>query len=306
MEYLHFISQNTRDFLSQQYPDKTPEWLLSFGGELERLVDKWELTLNGHEMNSRFGAILYGTSRIYGEVAVKIIPRFCSRLETEVYCYRHLPYREMCTLYDVDMQMGALLLKFVPPSADAARGARERLFISLYEQRMRFDGGSCVLPRYENVLSQVLSTAKNAVKRARDEKLNPFLSSIQRAEETAQNFINAERYVIHGDAHEYNMLVGECGCVLIDPLGYIAPFDFEYARYFGTAMKEHNLSNDEMLALVNRVLPRGASVKNALDAFAVDVTLRACNTFIEGNTRDEICFGGDWARRAWQYRDALI
>lgn len=305
MAYLHYISRNTRDFLSQQYPDRTPEWINAFSGEVDRLSEKWGLSLSCHEKNSRFGAILYGESKAYGDVAVKIVPWFCSRLETEVYCYRRLPYREMCPLYDVDMKMGALLLKFVPPSQDAGCASREAVFLSLYEQRLPYDGEKSALPRYENVLSQVLSTAENAVKSENDPRLRPFLPSIRRAAETMQNFADAERYVIHGDAHEYNMLTDQCGCVLIDPLGYIAPFDFEYARYFGTAMKEACLSNDEMASLIRRVLPRNANTKSALDAFAVDVTLRACNTFIEGNTYEEICFGGDWARRAWEYRDAL-
>ena len=306
MEYLHYISQNTRDFLTQQYPDRTPEWTSAFSGEVERLIEKWKLSLSCHELNSRFGAILYGTSEIYGDVAVKVVPWFCSRLETEVYCYRHLPYREMCALYDVDMKMGALLLKYVPPRADADRAAMESVFSSLYAQRMRFDGESCALPRYEDVLSNVLSTAESAVKRLGDARLDAFLPSIARAAETMRSFDGFGRYVIHGDAHEYNILSGGDACVLIDPLGYVAPFCFEYARYLGTAMKETALSNGELASLVNRVLPRGESANRALDAFAVDVTLRACNTFIEGNTREEIRAGGDWARRAWRYRDALI
>ena len=306
MEYLHYISQNTRDFLTQQYPDRTPEWTSAFSGEVERLIEKWKLSLNCHELNSRFGAILYGTSDIYGEVAIKIVPWFCSRLETEVYCYRHLPYREMCTLYDVDMSMGALLLKYVPPRADADRAAMEGVFSSLYAQRLRFDGSACALPRYEDVLSQVLATAESAVKRSDDARLRPFLPCVARAAETMRAFDGEDRYVIHGDAHEYNLLSSGDTCVLIDPLGYVAPFCFEYARYLGTAMKETALSDGDLASLLGRVLPRGESAQRALDAFAVDVTLRACNTFIEGNTYEEICAGGDWARRAWAYRDTLI
>ena len=70
-------------------------------------------------------------------------------------------------------------------------------------------------------------------------------------------------------------------------------------------MKKHPLSNAEMDALVSRILPGGVDRARALSAFAIDTTLRGCNTFIEGNTCEEIVFGGSWATRAWNYADAL-
>ena len=127
----------------------------------------------------------------------------------------------------------------------------------------------------------------------------------ERALNAMETFRDSERYLIHGDAHEYNMLVEDGGCVLIDPLGYVAPIEFEFARYLGTAMKKHPLSNAEMDALVSRILPGGVDRARALSAFAIDTTLRGCNTFIEGNTCEEIVFGGSWAARAWDYADAL-
>ena len=58
------------------------------------------------------GAIaLFGEK--YGKVAVKIVPWFSPRLQGEVYCYPHLPYKEMCPLFAVDEKLGAMLLKYV-------------------------------------------------------------------------------------------------------------------------------------------------------------------------------------------------
>lgn len=94
-------------------------------------------TPEGHEPCSRFGAILYGASARYGRVAVKVVPWFSPRLKTEVFCYRHLPYREMCPLYDVDEKLGAMLLRYVPAANSADHAPRERVFRSLYEQRRR-------------------------------------------------------------------------------------------------------------------------------------------------------------------------
>ena len=157
-----------------------------------------------------------------------------------------------------------------------------------------------------NVLEDVLKNARNVVTSSSDEKLNAFLPSITRSEASIRLFDRCERYIIHGDAHEYNMLMDGENCVLIDPLGYVAPFEIEYARYLGTAMKFTQMSADEFFGLLKRILPESADLRAVLTAFAIDTTLRGCNTFIEGNTYDEICFGADWARRAWAYADALI
>lgn len=307
MSFEHLISENTVSYLLQQFPEETPKWLSVFDSEVTRISQKWKLVLSGHERNSRFGTILYGTSEFFGDVAVKIVPAFSPRLKSEIFCYRQLPYREMCPLYDVDEPLGAMLLRYVSPSSGNNAPHREAVFRRLYEERRIADDQTArVLPRYENVLEDVLKNARNVVTSSSDEKLNAFLPSITRSEASIRLFDRCERYIIHGDAHEYNMLMDGENCVLIDPLGYVAPFEIEYARYLGTAMKFTQMSADEFFSLLKRILPESADLRAVLTAFAIDTTLRGCNTFIEGNTYDEICFGADWARRAWAYADALI
>lgn len=305
MAYHSCISEGTVSYLTQQFPREAPAWLEAFPDELKRICKKWSFTPEGHEPHSRFGAILYGTSAHCGRVAVKVVPWFSPRLKSEIFCYRQLPYREMCPLYDADEQLGAMLLRYVPASGRADVASRERVFRSLYEQRRPAAPNENALARYENVLTDVLSHARNIVAASKDPLLASFLPSIDRALAAMEDFRSCERYLIHGDAHEYNMLVEDGGCVLIDPLGYVAPIEFEFARYLGTAMKEHPLTNAEMNALVSRILPEEVNRARAMTAFAIDTTLRGCNTFIEGNTYEEIVFGGQWAARSWRYADAL-
>ena len=307
MSFQRLISENTVCYLQQQFPEETPDWLRSFDGEVERIVQKWHLTVSGHEKSARFGTILYGASEDFGDVAVKIVPAFSPRLNTEIFCYRQLPYREMCPLYDVDERLGAMLLRYVSPSSGSnSVSCRESVFRHLYEERkIASETVSKTLPRYENVLSEVLTHARAVISASNDEKLNAFLPSIARSEESVFLLDRLERYIIHGDAHEYNMLMDGENCVLIDPLGYVAPFEIEYARYLGTAMKFTRMSPEAFASLLKRILPEEADLRATLTAFAIDTTLRGCNTFIEGNTYDEICFGADWAARAWAYADAL-
>ena len=297
--YKEFISPGTESYLNQQFPDSAPAWLLSLPEKISMLSGRWQIHFTGHETNSRFGCILYGKSGIYGDIALKIIPNFCPRLKSEILCYELLPYREMCSLLDADTEVGALLLRYVHASASSPSD-KEKVFSSLAAQKKPFDA-QCGLPMYEDVLTEVLENAERIIYASKDRNLEIFNDSILKAKESMLLFARDKKYIIHGDAHEHNMIVGENGCVLIDPLGYIAPFEFEYARYLGTAMKRCALPDEAFYELLRRVLPSGEDGLKCLTAFAIDTTLRASNTFIEGNTYDEILFGGEWAKRAWNY-----
>ncbi len=292
-------------YLLQQYPEHTPLWLERFEGEVHRLEDMWKLTTTGHETASRFGTILYGRSEIYGDVAMKIVPWFSPRLQGETYCYRYLPYREMCPLYDVDEELGAMLLKYVPPTGIDRAACKENTIAALYDQRRACTAQDGVLPLYGTVLQSVAENALNEISRTGETGYRHMAAPIRRAQRAIHAFDGETLCTIHGDAHGFNLLEEGDHCLLIDPLGYRAPFPFEWARYLGTAMKETAIPDDDFRALALRLSGGHRELADVLRAFAVDTTLRACNTFIEGNTYEEICFAADWAQRAWQYHDTL-
>ncbi len=300
-----YISEATLQYLMQQYPEHAPGWLASFEDEVCRLEKLWGVQVKGFERESRFGTILYGSSREYGEVAVKIVPWFSPRLQGEVYCYRHLPYREMCPLYAVDEKLGAMLLKYVPNEGATDPARKEAAIAALYAQRcLATEEDERHLPRYEQVLAEVSANALAHIARTDDPGYAHLALSIDRAEKAMALFAGEERCLIHGDAHAFNILGEGEACLLIDPLGYVAPFAFEWARYLGSAMKEKPLPDEAFRALALRLSGGHAPLEQVLRAVAIDTTLRACNTFIEGNTYQEICFAADWARRAWDYCDA--
>lgn len=306
MLYHESISPATLQYLMQQYPEHAPGWLASFDEEVRRLENMWGVTVEGHEKDSRFGTILYGTSEKYGPVAMKIVPWFSPRLLGEMYCYQHLPYKEMCPLYAVDEKLGAMLLKYIPAAESSDPDRKEAAIAALYDQRcIATEEDMANVPHYEDVLAQVSANALGEIARTGDAGYAHLALSIDRAEKAMAAFAGSERCFIHGDAHAFNLLETEEGCLLIDPLGYVAPFPFEWARYLGTAMKEKPMPVEAFRQLALRLSGGNAPLQEVLLAFAIDVTLRSCNTFIEGNTYQEICFAADWAKRAWDYVDAL-
>ena len=306
MSYHDYISGATLHYLMQRYPEHTPGWLSSFEDEVNRLEAMWGVKVEGFERDSRFGTILYGQSEQYGKVAVKIVPWFSPRLQGEVYCYHHLPYKEMCPLYAVDDKLGAMLLKYVPVTENADPAKKEAAIAALYPQRrIATQEDALHVPHYEDVLAEVSAIALAEIARTGDAGYAHLALSIERAEKAMASFAGSERCLIHGDAHAFNLLEEGDSCLMIDPLGYVAPFAFEWARYLGTAMKEKQLPADYFCDIVLRLTQNNLPLEEALRAFAIDTTLRACNTFIEGNTYQEICYSADWARRAWDYYDAL-
>jgi len=306
MSYHDYISDATLHYLMQQYPTHTPSWLETFEAEVHRLEEMWGVTVKGYERDSRFGTILYGHSETYGEVAVKIVPWFSPRLKGEVYCYQHLPYREMCPLYAVDDRLGAMLLKYVPSEENADPAKKENALACLYAQRHPATAeDEHHVPRYEAVLAEVADNALRVIRETGDAGYAHLAASIVRAKEAMSAFEGEERCLIHGDAHAFNLLTEGDSCLMIDPLGYVAPFAFEWARYLGTAMKEKDIPQDDFRAMALRLSGGNAPLETVTRAFAIDTTLRACNTFIEGNTYEEICFAADWAKRAWDVCDAI-
>ena len=307
MIYRDLISPATLQYLMQQYPEHTPGWLASFDEDVHRLEEMWGVTVEGYERDSRFGIILYGRSEQFGPVAMKIVPWFSPRLMGEVYCYRNLPYREMCPMHAVDEKLGAMLLKYVPAAKNAVPDCKEKAIAALYDQRrIATDADKAQVPYYEDVLAQVSANALGEIARTGDVGYAHLALSIDRAEKAMTAFAGSERCLIHGDAHAFNLLEAEDGCLLIDPLGYVAPFAFEWARYLGTAMKKTALPAEEFRQMALRLSGGNLPLQEVLQAFAIDVTLRSCNTFSEGNTYQEICFAADWAKRAWDYVDALM
>ena len=299
------VSKETVKYLSDNYPSEFKVWFSCFESEVKRLCEKWSMEITDCERFSRFGAILYGKSKAYGDTAIKVIPAFSQRLDTEIYCYKNLPYPQMCPFYDCDTDFGALLLKRVCEDADAPKSIKESVFAKMYLNRLPAKNGSIPLPAFTDVVREVLETAANRIELAGDDKLKVFNPIIKRTLEATDSLAGEPTYMVHGDAHTYNMLASSGECVLIDPLGYTAPFEVEYSRYLGTAIKFDLLTDIEFISLVKRIAPCETDIRKLLTVFAVDTTLRGCNTFIEGNTYDEILYGAKWAGRAWAYADRL-
>lgn len=99
-----------------------------------------------------------------------------------------------------------------------------------------------------------------------------------------KNFSNSTKYIIHGDMHRHNLLVLKNTIKAIDPIGYIAPYEIEYARYIGTELEllvdscceEYVHSKwQDMLSFFGKLSPL------IYDALFIDVVFRMHNATFE-------------------------
>lgn len=298
-----YLSQKTKNYLIQSYGLKAKLWIQDYDNYVEELVKKWNLNIHGYEESSRFGAIFYAFSVQFGEVVLKIIPVFSDRLKSEIQCYFELPYSSMCNIIDFDYSIGAILLEYVNaqgvPTIDQYISFLNELYV---ERRVRELNFIKVQEYWEiwEIAASIAEEKRLILSKEYNYKLSKCLDICFRYKKVLRNL---PQYYIHGDVHEHNIL-GKDKLILIDPIGYIAPFEVEYARFVGTYFREHSVSEYELEHIIFSVLKCGRdeseSIKFCL-ILGLDVTLRACNTFFEGNVLKEIEEAIDWACSVWSF-----
>lgn len=294
------ISRRTYRFLIRNYKEEAEIWMDHINDIILELCEKWNMTITGQEEQSQFGCILYGKSN-GTDVVLKLIPPCCSRLRDEISCYFYLPYSSMVELYAYDLKLGGFLLKRIRNYPIKDLGKIASIFHTMYsERRVAKEAGS---NSYGMRFRESLRTAEDAISGCSDEKIRGFLQYIARAENAYSTMEGNPAYLLHGDAHIHNILDDGQNLFLIDPIGYVGPFEIEYARFLGTYIRENNLYHTSLKDLIRLVCGDDCPIENISCALGYDVTMRACNTFMEGNTDLEILDAILWSEKIWKMID---
>lgn len=297
------IEEKTISYLISNYGQEAQKWIEDIESIVELLSNKWHLSILGSEPNARFGCILYGKSDIYGDIVLKLVPPCCIRLGQEILCYKKLSYSNMVTLYDYDLSLGGFLLRRIFNRPIESLESVSVLFETMYSQRQEVQWDSDRYS-YELAFHASLSNAKAIILKRSDNKLEEFLPAIEKALFYYRKIEKKKLFFIHGDAHIHNILRDSQNTYLIDPIGYMAPFEVEYARFIGTYIRENEAYN-LLSAIIQKVVCGKCDSRQVLSAIGFDVTMRACNTFCEGNTYEEILDALAWTKRTWNAIESL-
>lgn len=288
-----FDVKRLREYLGKNYPVETEQWISDLPQIIEYLKFKWKFEDYTINPNAHFGIVIKAESSQWGKVVVKLIPPFIGRFEGELGLYeKYESTGLMCPLYDYDKSFCALLLKQASP-ADYADFKEENLpkikafFDKLDKKLLPYSGEkyhdyAAILRAKKEMPSVGLSYGKDI-----DEYVEKAIDIYNK------DFADDKLYLILGDVHKYNLIEDMKGYIAIDPIGYVAPKEIEFARYIGTVLTE-DLDNarsnlEKAVDLFSAYSTRDKIVK----ALFVDVVFRLHNTTFEN---DDDVLAKKWLR----------
>lgn len=223
-------------YLFENYPGQTKQWKKTLENEIPPLLKKWQITDYEVIKTSHFGIIFMASSVKYGDCVLKIIPPFINRYEQEKSCYKRLASTFMCDLYDFDDTCSAILLQQLDSREIKLNKDIHCFFagvVSTYREIEPTYKDSEKFHNYEKILFDKIN--ENDF----DYKKSLIMSYVEKAVILyKREFINDKKCLIHGDMHRYNIMYNSDGICAIDPIGYIAPCEFDIARFIGTELTD--------------------------------------------------------------------
>lgn len=222
------------------YPNETADWFGQLGKIMDRLVQRWKLTDIRFLPGSSLGIIFEAHSGLFHQnAALKIIPPYIMRYEAELAAYQTLSPEYMCPLLDYDRAACALLLNKIEPGTpfrfDTDRELLRCFFDIVCDKTLPSSGRS--LDSYFRLYDEkvLLAQKSDYLPDLRAHYVTQSKKIIERY------FKNDELYFMHGDLHSGNVLKGVNRFFAVDPLGFLAPRDFVFARFaiFQTIFSEN-------------------------------------------------------------------
>lgn len=268
-----------KNYLDGVFPNKTEHWLETLKEEFPTLLKKWQIESYRVIKTSHFGIIFIAESIKYGKCVLKIIPPFIDRYEGERSCYQKINSSYMCELYDFDDSCSSILLERcndVSPVFCKNDNSVLNFFDKVISsQKTAFDESD--FKNYEKILKSKLSETNFEYKKY------TIMDYVDKAvREYDRVFSGAETTLIHGDLHRYNIMGKNDELVAIDPIGYIAPKEFDVARYVGTELTDGDANVSDMLDYFSAVAEKN-KLKSAL---FIDIVFRLHNSLFENENYD--------------------
>ena len=271
--------ERLNSFLSIYYPKEAKEWRKQLETSIPSLLKKWQITDYKLIKNSHFGIIFIADSVQYGDCVLKIIPPFIDRYKSERSCYQWINSSFMCELYDFDNECSSILLEKCD-EIDLTFNNNEMLIsffanvingyvsenisdLSLFKDYEKILKSKLDEPNFEYEKDVIMDYVKSAVKLFK------------------KTFGESQRVLIHGDLHRYNIMYKDGNLCAIDPIGYIAPKEFDIARYIGTELtdsdKDSKALYEELISYFSRLCPED----KIRDACFIDMVFRLHNSLFE-------------------------
>jgi len=240
-----------------------PQILSKYKEEL--IIDNFSLLKGG-----RLGLVFSGYSNKHDKkLVLKFIPHFLDIYEIESNAYKRLSKFYMCPVYKIDDENNVIvmekldnekILKYCDNKQDV-----ENFFDTVYSNLTPTKKEDPI--RYIEILNKYFEMLGNVEDISNWEHLKK--AALSRYEE---NFKEDDLYLIHGDLHSKNIMKNSDGYHAIDPLGYVAPKEFMFARFIITELfftSNSQVYFDELINFISKY----ANKEKLLNAVYIDSIL---------------------------------
>jgi streptomycin 6-kinase len=219
------------------FGDEGDTWFAQLHELLLKCICRWDLRDCQIAANLSVNLICYAVSPEFGPVVLKIgfpHPEFYSELAA-LSLYRG---RNVCALYDTDLELGAMLIARVLPGYNLKalddEGERLNIALDVIANLPMPAEPHPAIPAFSDWIERAFTRAR------RERKVKPeFLYYLDQTEKLFYEVTAQEpaHMLLHGDLHHENMLYSEDGeWVVIDPKGVTGIRSLEAGRYILNAI----------------------------------------------------------------------
>jgi streptomycin 6-kinase len=239
--------------IKQAFGEEGEKWLEELPQTFLKCVKRWDLADFILSNDLSHNLIVFATSPDYGAVALKIgVPH--ADLFTEMEALQLYGGRHICVCYDLDKELGALLLERFVPGVNLTneKGTTKRVKIAsdVIANLAIQAKDNHELPAYSDWLDKAFSRA-----RLENKVGQKMLSFIDLAERMYGEIEASDRpkFLLHGDLHHYNILQDQNEeWQAIDPKGVIGQACMDTARFMENQLdmvqyEDKKMCLDEMI-----------------------------------------------------------
>ena len=285
-----FYTEGIRSYLLRNDRERTEAWLQRIYEIFPMLIERWGITSFQASQSSRFGLVLMAQSKKHGPVVIKFIPEFVNRFERELEAMKYLSADYMCPLYDYIEEERVMLLYRVKDGSRYARFEEKekltKLFDAVIHKAVKYTEEISLqyIPPYFDELCGKLASIE-AVPYNRKEVREELEYAIALY---ASEFTNSQKYILHGDLHELNILDDGKRYWGIDPNGMYAPLELECVRFIRNDVRNHpELGFENRFREHLQYFGQFVDLNKLVKMFIIDMAFCTYNSTFENETPEE-------------------
>ena len=270
-------------FLSIYHPLEAKAWRRELEQSIPVMLKNWQITEYRLIKTSHFGIIFIAKSIQYGKCVLKIIPPFIGRYLPERTCYQKINSQVMCELYDFDDRCSSILMERCD-DADVAFDSNNTEIPAFFEKVMngyaREDDGN----PFNDYAAQLTHKCVETDFKYQQALIMAYVHKAAALFDAT--FGNSNRVLIHGDLHRYNIMKKNGELCAIDPIGYLAPKEFDIARYIGTELTDTDGDRQALFDTLIDTFSRFCDKEKLIAAVYIDMIFRLHNSLFENDNYD--------------------